>query len=352
MAEPKETVLYYVYMGNNAFTLSVPPTGSAIYIWQKCKIRTTQWETILSTTSNAVSITINPTSDIGTKYRCLVTVNKAVILYSRSLLISKDKMIEKSNSYSQNSYSKYYSGYNYNKDPYSNTHTNTNANYEPSVADTDGMDGLKFEKYCADILRKNGFSNVVVTQGSGDYGVDITAQKDLITYAIQCKSYSGTVGIDAVQEVYSGKAKYKCTVAVVLTNNYFTKAAHETAKYNSVILWDRDYLNNMIKTAYSTQSNQSWQGNKNAENQQNHNQSKTNDGHHNKDNSTGYKQKEKYSTNSTTFEYFKGCTNWEQIRERYRGLMKLYHPDSGSGDMDISQEINAQYEKLKEKYSQ
>ena len=39
------------------------------------------------------------------------------------------------------------------------------------------MDGWEFEEYCASILRKNGFSHVEVTQGSGDFGIDVIAEK-------------------------------------------------------------------------------------------------------------------------------------------------------------------------------
>ena len=39
----------------------------------------------------------------------------------------------------------------------------------------DEMEGHDFEYYCADLLRKDGFSNVEVTKGSGDFGVDILA---------------------------------------------------------------------------------------------------------------------------------------------------------------------------------
>ena len=49
----------------------------------------------------------------------------------------------------------------------------------------DYMDGHEFEYYCANILRKNGYSNVEVTRGSGDYGIDILAHKDEKSYAIQ-----------------------------------------------------------------------------------------------------------------------------------------------------------------------
>lgn len=71
-------------------------------------------------------------------------------------------------------------------------------------------DGHKFEAYIAKILKKLGYNNVEVTPGSGDYGVDVLAQKDDITYAIQCKYYlSGNVGVDAVQQIFTGKEHYK-----------------------------------------------------------------------------------------------------------------------------------------------
>ena len=55
------------------------------------------------------------------------------------------------------------------------------------VRDFDLLDGHEFEYYCADLLRKRGFKEVEVTKGSGDYGIDILAERDGVTYAIQCK---------------------------------------------------------------------------------------------------------------------------------------------------------------------
>lgn len=117
-------------------------------------------------------------------------------------------------------------------------------NIEPFNYDI--MDGHQFEYFCADILRKNGFSNVEVTQGSGDHGIDILAEKDGITYAIQCKCYSSNIGNAAVQQAYTGKGFYHKDIAVVLTNRYFTTQAVEEAKALGVKLWDRDNLNSMI----------------------------------------------------------------------------------------------------------
>ena len=41
------------------------------------------------------------------------------------------------------------------------------------------MDGYQFEYQCAEILKRNGFSRVEVSQSCGDQGVDIIARKHL-----------------------------------------------------------------------------------------------------------------------------------------------------------------------------
>lgn len=111
----------------------------------------------------------------------------------------------------------------------------------------DNMDGHDFEYYCANVLKKNGFSNVDVTQESGDHGIDILANKDDISYAIQCKCYSSNIGNAAVQQAHTGKSIYHKDIAVVLTNQYFTAQAKEEANVLGVKLWDRDKLEEMIR---------------------------------------------------------------------------------------------------------
>lgn len=106
----------------------------------------------------------------------------------------------------------------------------------------DDMEGAEFETYCADILKKNGFERIDVTPQSRDFGIDILASKDDISYAIQCKRYSEPVGIKAVQEVYAGRAYYECMLAVVMTNQHFTKNAVEMAEKLQVVLWDGDKI--------------------------------------------------------------------------------------------------------------
>ena len=115
--------------------------------------------------------------------------------------------------------------------------------------DIDNMEGHEFEYWCAALLRKNGYTHVVVTPGSGDQGVDITAYKDGESFAIQCKRFNSNLGNKPIQEVYAGKTIYGCTTAAVMTNSYFTPGALEAARKTGVLLWDRDTLEHMLTIA-------------------------------------------------------------------------------------------------------
>ena len=107
--------------------------------------------------------------------------------------------------------------------------------------------GLLFMIFClCDILASNGFELAENTKASGDFGVDVLAYRDGISFAIQCKRYNYDVGIEAVQQVYAGRAFYECHVAMVLTNQYFTPAARKLADKIGVVLWDRDMLEKML----------------------------------------------------------------------------------------------------------
>ena len=113
--------------------------------------------------------------------------------------------------------------------------------------DFDLMEGHEFEYYCAELLKKCGFQEVQVTRGSGDYGIDVLAEKDGITYAIQCKCYTAPVGVKAVQEAYAGRDYYDRMVGVGLTNQYFTQPAVEAARKLKILLWDRGYLEDLVE---------------------------------------------------------------------------------------------------------
>lgn len=114
-------------------------------------------------------------------------------------------------------------------------------------SEVDNMEGHDFEYFCADLLRENGFLDVEVTKGSGDYGVDILAEKDGVTYAVQCKCYTDAVGVKAVQEAYAGRDYYDRMVGAVMTNQYFTAPAVQAAKKLKILLWDRGYLEGIME---------------------------------------------------------------------------------------------------------
>ena len=111
----------------------------------------------------------------------------------------------------------------------------------------DEMEGHEFEYFCADLLEKQGFTEVEVTRGSGDFGVDILAEKDGVTYAVQCKRYHGPVGVDAVLKTYAGRDYYGRMVGAVMTNQYFTSPAVEAAGKLRILLWDRGFVDSMME---------------------------------------------------------------------------------------------------------
>lgn len=96
------------------------------------------------------------------------------------------------------------------------------------------MSGQDYEIYCGRILKDAGW-NVEQTPHN-DQGADLIAQIEDLKVCIQCKRYSNPVGNKAVQEAIAGKAFYKGTHAVVVSNAGFTKAAKSLAESADVIL--------------------------------------------------------------------------------------------------------------------
>ncbi len=109
------------------------------------------------------------------------------------------------------------------------------------------LSGAEFEAYVAQVLRDNGFKKVQVTKGSGDQGADVLAERNGISYAIQCKNYEGAVGNFAVQEAYAAAQFYRCDRAAVICPGEFTRGAKELAEATDVTLWDGVWLSRAMK---------------------------------------------------------------------------------------------------------
>lgn len=105
-----------------------------------------------------------------------------------------------------------------------------------SVFDFDKVvSAYDFEEKCAEELSRNGWSTKV-TSGSGDQGIDVLAEKNLVRVVIQCKLYSKPVGNSAVQQVIAGKAYEKADYAAVVAPNGYTRSAIELAERDGIFL--------------------------------------------------------------------------------------------------------------------
>ena len=108
------------------------------------------------------------------------------------------------------------------------------------------MSGAQFEVFVAKIMRGLGY-RATVLGGSGDQGVDVIATAGKERLAIQCKNYAKPVGNKPVQEVYAGARHHRCTAALVVAPEGFTKGAVELARSVGVSLRDAQDLRGWIR---------------------------------------------------------------------------------------------------------
>jgi hypothetical protein len=120
-----------------------------------------------------------------------------------------------------------------------------------NIAAVDTLSGVEFEVAIANLYERKGYQ-VTITKASGDFGVDVLATKDSESLAIQVKRYSSNVGVAAVQEVATGTRYYKASVAVVITNSFFTEQAKVLAKTLRVRLIDKKGLAEIWDSAHTT----------------------------------------------------------------------------------------------------
>lgn len=116
---------------------------------------------------------------------------------------------------------------------------------DAKIHDIDKMDGIVFEHLLAKVLKYKGYQ-ASVTQASGDYGADLILQKGREKIVVQAKRYRNSVGIKAVQEIYSAKSFYEADSAWVITNSYFSDSAKDLALKTNVRLIDRMELINWL----------------------------------------------------------------------------------------------------------
>lgn len=114
-----------------------------------------------------------------------------------------------------------------------------------SMADVNAMDRLEFEKYVAQLLKSQGYTNVTLTERY-DYGVDIISVRDGIRWGVQVKRYGDLVKAAAVRQVVTALNHYKCQRAMVVTNSVFSRPAKSLAASNNCTLVDHEILSEWI----------------------------------------------------------------------------------------------------------
>lgn len=114
-----------------------------------------------------------------------------------------------------------------------------------SMDEIDKMNGETFERFVGLLYQKMGY-DTHQTKASGDYGVDIVAEKGYEKLIIQTKRYTNKVGVSAVQEISAARNYYSVSRAAIVTNNTFTEPAQNLAKANGIALVDRLTLAKLI----------------------------------------------------------------------------------------------------------
>jgi restriction system protein len=93
-----------------------------------------------------------------------------------------------------------------------------------------------YEHHCAELLRRSGWS-AEVTGMSGDQGIDVLAERDGLSVAVQCKLlFSRPVGNKAVQEAHAAAGYVETSHAAVVSNAPFTRSAEALAEKLGVLL--------------------------------------------------------------------------------------------------------------------
>jgi restriction system protein len=87
------------------------------------------------------------------------------------------------------------------------------------------VDHEQYEYYCRDLLLSVGYSSATVTRYRRDGGIDVESDE----LVVQCKHYTGSVGVREVREVF-GIAQHRGKTAVVITSGSFTADAAAFAR--------------------------------------------------------------------------------------------------------------------------
>jgi HJR/Mrr/RecB family endonuclease len=116
--------------------------------------------------------------------------------------------------------------------------TTTGQKISQTETEKNEMTGREFELFVRGRLADLGYPHIETTSESGDMGADLIVRQKGRVIVIQCKRYSGTVGLQAVQEVLGAKHFYRADEAWVITDSVFTESARKLAESAQVWLME------------------------------------------------------------------------------------------------------------------
>ncbi|MFI1586252.1 restriction endonuclease [Embleya sp. NPDC020630] len=115
-----------------------------------------------------------------------------------------------------------------------------------SFATVDAMTGPRFEEHVADLCRRDGCRDVVVSGGAGDLGADVVARlPDGRSLVVQCKRLGRTRAVgspDMQRFVGTARPVHAADVAMLVTNSRFTAPARRLARAQDIVTVDRRSL--------------------------------------------------------------------------------------------------------------
>ncbi|MGA4846913.1 restriction endonuclease [Streptomyces sp. G5(2025)] len=125
---------------------------------------------------------------------------------------------------------------------------------ELSMAEVDALSWQEFERYVADLCRRDGCTNVIVSGKSGDLGADVVGYlTDGRKVVIQCKKYAPHRSVSSQDmQMFVGTARLEHGADVALfvtTGRTFTKAALGLAVRQNIVALHRDLLGAWVKGA-------------------------------------------------------------------------------------------------------
>ncbi len=110
----------------------------------------------------------------------------------------------------------------------------------------DKMNPDEFKNYICELLDRRGF-NVETPDGAFNLGVDLIAQKKNVKYAVQLKKQPSAVSTLAIIDIEREKHRYDCKATMVITDNYFTEDAIQSANSNRCEIIDRETLADWVE---------------------------------------------------------------------------------------------------------